>query len=662
LVLHAMSDANDLALLRATTVLDSDAATAAALASAVLGSDPANEAAGLLLAAACRRLGDAQRAIELLRGLIAKNPGAAILELELGRQLAAGGLKTDAIRAMRNALSLDGRLAQGWLELAGLLLEAGEESAADEAYLRYRQLVRNPTDLADAYAAFDAGRLDDALLLTQRRLQAGTDEAAAFTLLAAVAVRRADDFAEEGSLLELLRLAPCDNSARSQLAELYLRTDRPGPALLLIDRLLRSQPTKKEYGLLAVEASRQIGDIPRAGAVLDELINRFPDDANLWLVQANMERFAGDQMKAIDSIGHALKLQPGYGAAYAALADLKTYRFSASELESMQHWQRTHELEGIRDADLDFALGQAFEDCGEYSASFEHYAAGNRVARAQFEYQAKLTTDFVERSRRLFTPEFFAARSGGGSNAQDPIFVVGMPRSGSTLVEQILASHSSIEGTRELTVMPMLARSLSRLPGNASYPEILRSIPVEELERLARRYIDAAQLARPLHRAFFVDKMYANFNHVGLIHLLFPHARVIDVRRHPLATGFACFKQRFRAGMNFAYDLNELGLFYRDYIALMDHWDAVLPGRVYRVRYEALVENTEAEVRALLAHCGLEFESACLRYYENDRVAQTLSSEQVKRPIYREGLDHWRHYEGWLGPFRQALEQRSVQA
>jgi hypothetical protein len=307
---------------------------------------------------------------------------------------------------------------------------------------------------------------------------------------------------------------------------------------------------------------------------------------------------------------------------------------------------------------LEFALGKALEDMQRYAESFEHYERGNVLQRARLDYHPADATAFRERSASVFTAGFFAARSGWGSESQDPIFIVGLPRSGSTLVEQILASHSQVEGTRELPDIPALVRDWVVDPAGgppADYPDVLESLARSDIEAGAFRYLAQTAARRPLGLPRFVDKMLGNFSHVGLLHLLFPRAVIIDVRRHPMAGGFACYKQLFSRGMNFSYDLRELGLYYREYAALMAHMDEVLPGRVYRLRYEDLVASPEAEVRRLLAHCALEFEPRCLKFYENPRVVQTVSSEQVRQPIYAGGVDQWRHFELWLGPLAEAL-------
>lgn len=304
---------------------------------------------------------------------------------------------------------------------------------------------------------------------------------------------------------------------------------------------------------------------------------------------------------------------------------------------------------------FEFAMGKALEDEAQFAESFEHYARGNSLQYAVVGHDAEGTAADVQRAKALYTPAFFAERAGWGSQSREPIFIVGLPRSGSTLLEQMLASHSQVEGTRELVEVPTLA--LETMPRAESadqtpYPESLSSLSRQEFEALAARYLARTQVHRPLGRPRFVDKMLGNFCHIGFIHLLFPNASIIDTRRHPLGCGFSCYKQLFARGFGYTYNLTDLGRYYRDYAALLDHFDTVLPGRVHRVHYEHVVADPEGELRKLLDYCGLPFEEQCLQFHQNRRVVQTISSEQVRRPIYAESVDQWRHYETWLQPMQ----------
>ena len=305
-----------------------------------------------------------------------------------------------------------------------------------------------------------------------------------------------------------------------------------------------------------------------------------------------------------------------------------------------------------------FALGKASEDVGEHALAFEHYAKGNALYRAGHPHNAEQSTARIGRLKAAYSREFFRARAGSGCAAPDPIFIVSMPRAGSTLLEQILASHSAVEGTSELFEMQSMARDLRAESGPeeaAAYAEVLARKSSEELRMLGEQYLERTRIQRKTGRPYFIDKMPNNFLHVGMIHALLPNAKIIDARRHPLACCFSNFKQLYARGQLFSYDLADMGRFYRDYVDLMAHFDEVLPGRVHRVIYERMVEDTESEVRRLLDYCGLPFEPGCLRFFENERPVRTASSEQVRQPIYRDGVDHWRHYEEWLGPLKAAL-------
>ena len=335
-----------------------------------------------------------------------------------------------------------------------------------------------------------------------------------------------------------------------------------------------------------------------------------------------------------------------------ALANLKTERFTPGEEAAMADRLATPVLDVEDRLHLRFALGKALEDRGDFAGSFKHYSEGARLRRGELHYDADQTSEETRRSQALFTQDFFASRADGGATSSAPIFIVGLPRSGSTLVEQILSSHSSVEGTMELPDLPRIARTIGR---DGDYFDRLAALTPDERTLLGEEFLSAARVHRKLGRPFFIDKMPNNCRHIGLIHLILPRATIIDARRHPMAACFSAFKQHFARGQGFSYDLADLGRYYRDYVTLMDHVDAVLPGRIHRVIYEDIVDGMEAEIRRLLDHCELPFEEACLRFHENVRAVRTASSEQVRRPIYREGLEHWRNYAPWLSPLSVAL-------
>jgi tetratricopeptide (TPR) repeat protein len=374
----------------------------------------------------------------------------------------------------------------------------------------------------------------------------------------------------------------------------------------------------------------------------------------------HVQKTAGHQEEAIRAYRRGLELEPRMGEAYFSLANLKTFRFEPSDVTAMLSALEPDPPPAAieNQLHLHFALGKAYEDEAQYETSFQHYAEGNRLRRSQISYSADENSRFVRRSRERYTREFFAERQGVGCQSPDPIFIVGLPRAGSTLVDQILSSHSLVEGTMELHDMIALARGLEsrgQPEGPGQYLDVVGTLTPERLRAIGEEYLERTRVQRKTSAPFFIDKMPNNFRHIGLIHLVLPRARIIDARRHPLGSCFSAFKQHFARGQSFSYSLDDLGRYYADYVELMAHFDAVLPGRVHRIHYEALVEDTQSEVRRLLDYCGLPFEPQCLRFYENKRAVRTASSEQVRQPIFRAGLDQWRHYEPWLQPLKDAL-------
>jgi tetratricopeptide (TPR) repeat protein len=365
----------------------------------------------------------------------------------------------------------------------------------------------------------------------------------------------------------------------------------------------------------------------------------------------------GEQSESVAAYRRAIGINPWLGEAWWSLANLKTIRFDDADVAAMGAALGAADLAPEDRFHLHFALGKALEDCRRYEASFGHYAEANRLRRRRLDYDPDVIADHVDRSIAFFTIDYFSNLR-RGCLAPDPVFIVGMPRAGSTLVEQILSSHPAIEGTAELPDMPAIARRLDarKQRGEASmYPECLAAMAEGELAALGQEYLERAQVQRFTDRPMFIDKLPNNWAHVGLIRSILPNARIIDARRHPLACGFSNFKQHYARGQKFSYDLAELGRYYRDYVRLMRHFDDVLPGYVHRVIHEQLVEDPEGEVRRLLDFLGLPFDSACLAFYENPRAVRTASSEQVRRPISREGLEQWMAYEPWLDPLKDAL-------
>jgi tetratricopeptide (TPR) repeat protein len=647
----------DLELMRASMLLETDPQAAVRAASAILEREPGHEAAGLLFATACRNLGDSQAALDLLQPLAAAQPGSAVLQLELGRACAATARNDEARAAFQSAAALDPRLADAWLGIARLCFLAGDTAGGDSAYTRYERLAPLSPELLEAATAIDHNRLELASGLLQQRLQKAPEDVAALRMYALCARSRGRYAEMEHYLQRALALAPGYTLARSDLATELCVQQRYAEAAPQVQRLLAAAPRHSGYLCLQAQILRFDGRNDEAGALLQRALEANPDDPMLHLHFGHLLRDQGEQARAIECYRRALALDPRMTEVYRSLADLKTVRFSADDRAAMLSLAADMPP-GPQRIQLEFALGKAFEDEGLAEQAFGHYARGNAMLRATINHDPETMSAGVRRSKRLYSTSFFAERSGWGSERIDPIFIVGLPRSGSTLVEQILASHAQIEGTRELPQVPALAREIllqKNASGVPNYPDPIGLLTRTEVADYAQRYLDETAKHRASLKPRFVDKMLVNFDHIGLIHLMFPQATIVDVRRHPLACGFSCFRQLFGRGHPFTYDLRDMGRHYRDYFELMEHIDAVLPGRVHRVYYEALVGDPERVVRRLLAHCGLSFDPACLQFHANRRVVTTISSEQVRRPIYGDALEQWRAFEPWLGDLKDAL-------
>jgi tetratricopeptide (TPR) repeat protein len=453
-------------------------------------------------------------------------------------------------------------------------------------------------------------------------------------------------------------LDPGQDGARFSYANALFRQQKATEATRQAEHLLRQRSDDPAYRNLLAACLGLVAEDGRVGEIYAGLAAEYPKQPRIWLNYGHALRTIGQSDEAILAYRRSVALAPGLGEAYWSLANLKSAAFTPTEEATMLAEVARTDLVPDDRLHLHYALGKAREDAKDYAAAFEHYRQGAEMPRASLAYDANETTALVRRSVAVFTPEFFSERRAGGARSTAPIFIVGLPRSGSTLIEQILASHPAVEGTRELPDIGFIARQLGWMASaspDGAYPARLKSLDQESLSALGRSFLENTRIHRKLGRPFFIDKMPNNFLHIGLIQSILPEAKIIDARRHPLAACFSAFKQHFAQGQAFSYDLTDLGRYYRDYVDLLAHFDRVLPGRVCRVIYEDMVEDTETEVRRLLDYCGLEFEQSCLRFFENDRPVRTVSSEQVRQPIYRAGLEQWKSYEPWLAPLKEAL-------
>jgi tetratricopeptide (TPR) repeat protein len=642
----------------AARLLDVNPALAAEQAQEILKAVPEHPPAVLLLASARRRSGNPAESLALLEPLARAQAKWAAVHFELGLALAAAGRGDEAIQALRRTVELKPDHLEAWRILADHLLAIGDAEGADAAYGRHIQCsTRNP-QLQQAAVAMAENDIPKAEALLKAHLKQAPTDVPAIRMLAEVAMRCGEAKDAEKLLLRCLELAPTFAAARYNYAVLLHRLNKSPEAMVEIERLLAADATNPAYrNLLAVILSR-IGEYERSSRVYAELLDEYPTNAKVWLSYGHVLKTEGRQAEGIDAYRRSIARDPAFGDAYWSLANLKTFRFDEADLSAMNAALARTDLDELNRLQFHFALGKAHEDAGDYAKSFEHYSKGNALERGRNRYDANLNTIRVKRLKKFFARDFFSERAGSGCDARDPIFIVSMPRAGSTLLEQILSSHSAVEGTTELPEILSMTKEL-RGRGDSeeieTYAGVLASMSATALRELGEQYIERTRIHRKTDRPFFIDKMPNNFLHIGLIHLVLPNAKIIDARRHPLACCFSNFKQYYARGQRFSYGLSDMGRFYRDYVELMAHYDEVLPGRVHRVIYEQVVEDTEAEVRKVLSYCGLPFEPGCLRFFENERAVRTASSEQVRQPIYRDGVDQWRHFEAWLDPLKVAL-------
>jgi len=562
------------------------------------------------------------------RRLLGENPLAAIAQAREILRITPG--QHDALQLLATALRSLGR----------------HEQAADADLI------------VEAAGLVKDGHLNPAEHLLRPYLARNPNDPAAIRLLAeiAAAVGAVPEAVE--LLRKALRLAPSFTEARLRLARLLSKSNQMAESLELLNDILAHDPQNESARSSKAATLDRIGEYGAALAIYEQLLKEGPERPGIWMSYGHLLNTLGRIEDSIAAYREAVRLRPDFGQAWWSLANLKTARLGPEDIEAMSAALALTETENERRVHLHFALGKAYEDSSRYEASFREYEQGNRIRQAMLGYDASETNELVRRSKALFTPSFFALRAGFGSPALDPIFVVGLPRSGSTLIEQILSSHSEIEGTSELPDIPVLRRRLETEQARrdeSPFPDLLAEFGPGELRAMGEEYLDNARLHRKTDKPFFVDKLPTNWAHIGLIHLILPNARIIDARRHPLGCCFSNFKQLFARGHGFSYSFEGAARYYRDYVDLLSHFDEVLPGRIHRVFHENMVEDTEGEIRRMLEYLGLPFEDSCLRFYENERAVRTPSAEQVRQPINRAGVDRWRSYEPWLGPLKDAL-------
>jgi len=655
----------EVAGLRALQAKD-DHAGALTGANRLLDVEPTNRDLLLIAAQSLRMTQQTEAALAMLNRLEQHHPQFSQLFLERGLCHVARRDALAAISDLRVAVMINSALTMGWHMLVGLYRMTGDVKSAEVAAKHVAHLTSVPPPVVEAKVLFGDGEVDEAEMQIRRFLLEFGDHPEAMRLLAQIGHMRNIFDDAEVLYAGVLDMVPEHHEARQEYVDVLIARHKYPQAREALEPLLKMDPTNHAHRRQAATIQVGLGDfegvIPAYRAMLGEI---FGDslmarvrraDLNLWLGHAL--KTEGRTEEAIDAYMGATAERPDFGDAWWSLANLKTYRFSDASIEVMRARLddgSTVEFDRIHIA---FALGKALEDKGDYAASWAAYEQGNSMHRATSGYFPEIFETNTREQKRVCTAPFFAERASWGVDDPSPIFVLGLPRSGSTLIEQILASHSMVEGTQEL---PDVQRIVHELQGrelnfdDPRYPGILPELDADAIRKFGEQYIADTMPNRALDRPYFIDKMPNNFRHVGLIHLILPNARIIDARREPMACCFSNFKQLFAQGQEFTYGIDDIARYYRTYVELMDHWDAVLPGRVLRVQHEDVIDDLEGSVRRILDYCGLPFEDACVEFHKTKRSVRTPSSEQVRQPIFRDGLDQWKNFEPWLEPLRAAL-------
>jgi len=608
-----------------------------------------------------RARGDLGAAHGLLDKLVELQPELGRAHQERGHCYRQQGQRAAAITAYEKAIEYNPLLTASIKLLVAHYQQANPARAA-ELQGRLADVESHPSEVLGALAAY----YDQDYTLAESRVRAFLlkvpDEPVAMRLLAELGTRLGEYEDAELVLAKCKEFNPDYLHARFDYAEVLGKRFKFDAALRETEELVALDPANPQFLMQRANLMLNVGRTEDAADEYARLHRDSPDKPTVSLTYGHALKTLGRIDEAVAAYRQAYGARGDFGDAYWSLANLKTYRFTQSEMAAMVAKEAG---EGIAVDDrihLCFALGKALEDAGDHARSFEYYQRGNQLRQGVVKYRPQAISAEFDRQIEHCNAALFSAAAGAGCPADDPIFIVGLPRAGSTLLEQILASHSQVEGTTELPDIMAIASRLNGRLGQEEqdrYPANLGELSRDRLAELGQSYIESTRVHRVEGKARFIDKMPNNFRHIGLIHLILPNARIIDARREPMACGFSVFKQLFAQGQDFSYDLDHIGRYYADYLRLMGHWDAVLPaGRVLKVQHEDVIEDLEGQVRRILDYCGLPFEQSCLDFHKTERAVRTPSSEQVRRPINRDGTDVWKAYEPWLGPLKDALAAR----
>jgi len=629
---------------------------------ALLARQPDHRDGLLFVAAAQRCLGQVAEALQTLVVLERGHPRFSRLFEERGNCLVFLRNAPKAIDAFLIAVNMNHALPNSWRMLEGLYRMTGQAENQAMAASHVATLQNIPAEIVTATGFFMDGDLDIAEPMVRAYLLEHGDHVEGMRLLARIGIARKVFDDAEILLAAVLQLAPHYQAARREYAEVLIELHKHQEARVQLEQLMAQAPQERFYKMLYASTAVGLGEQERAVELYKDLLQGTPEDADVHLSIAHALKTLGQREAAIAEYREAARCRPSFGDAYWSLANLKTYQFDPAELARLRELEADPAVTTVDRYHVSFALGKALEDRGEFAEAYRYYALGNAAKRMESKYRPQIIEENTRQQIHVCTRAFFAERRGWGAADPDPIFIIGLPRYGSTLIEQILASHSQVEGTQELANIQQIVANLRGRdpdPKNPRYPAILAQLRAQDYRQLGEKYIADTRVYRGkagvAATAFFIDKMPNNFRHLGLIHLVLPNAKIIDARREPMACCFSNLKQLFAQGQEFTYSIEDIARYYRTYLQLMRHWDSVLPGKVLRMMHEDVVDDLEGNVRRLLEFCGLKFEPQCIEFHKTVRSVRTASSEQVRQPISREGLELWKHYEPWLEPLKEAL-------
>jgi tetratricopeptide (TPR) repeat protein len=621
----------------------------------LLADNPEDVEALYLQAVAYRYAKAHDQALKTLERLKLLSPSQGRAHQEEGHVNRDLGRGQQALQAYSRAIALNPALESSFRESIVLLKAMRLERQALSLQIQLDVLVGLPQPLKSAMDLIAQNKLLKAEALCRNFLQQQPEHVQGMRLLADIGVRLGILDDAEFLLESAVSFAPDNLPVQMEYVQVLRKRQKFQAALAQAQLLLSRYPNNPQVKSLCAIEHMQTGDFDAAMSLLDEVLEQVPGDARTLVTYGHALKTKGRADEAIQVYRQAIASQAEHGESYYSLANLKVYRFDDAEVTNMQALETNGNLGFMDRVYLNFALAKAYEDRRGYETAFSYYAQGNALKKAQSRYDAARMHEEFSAVKSICDRQFFADRNGYGADVADPIFILGLPRSGSTLLEQILSSHSQVDGTLELPNILSLSQRLRRRADGGGYPAVLRELNATECAEFGDAFIEDTRIHRAGAR-YFIDKMPNNFRHIGLIKLILPNAKIIDARREPMACCFSGFKQLFAEGQEFTYDLEDVGRYYSDYVDLMSHWDKALPDFVLRVQHEDVVENLETQVRRILSFCGLPFEDACLRYFETERNIRTPSSEQVRQPIFTDGLEQWRHFEPWLAPLKSSLE------